>query len=63
MNNYLRVGINPPPLDKKIIVKKDTGDFTFDDSAKIMTLDSNQASLDSHVMNLVVDGLNLWRLV
>lgn len=63
MNNYLTVSVNPPPLDKKIIVKKDTGDFTFDDSAKIMTLDSRKAGLDCHVMSLVVDKLTLWKLV
>jgi len=61
MDNYLRVGINPPPLDTKIIVKKD--EFTFDDAAKIMTLDSELDSLDGHVMNLTVDKLVLWRLV
>jgi len=63
MENYLTVSVNPPPLDVKIIVKKDTGDFTFDDSAKIMTLESGQASLDCHVMNLVIDKFLLWRLV
>lgn len=63
MKDYLTVSVNPPPLDTKIIVKKDTGDFTFDDSAKIMTLDSREAGLDCHVMNLVVDKLTLWRIV
>jgi hypothetical protein len=63
MSDYLTVSVNPPPLDVKIIVKKETGKFTFDDGAKIMTLDSNLDSIDGYVMALVVDKLTLWRLV
>ena len=64
MTGYLTVSVNPPPLDVKIIVKKDiNSEFSFDDSAKIMTLDSKLAKLDEHIMNLIVDKLTLWRIV
>lgn len=58
MIEYLSVGINPPPLNTKIIVKKSI--FTFDDGAKIIELDVRQASLDWHISNLISEGLTLW---
>ncbi len=63
MINYLSVSVNPPPLDTKIIVKKDSDAFTFDDGAKIIFLESKQASEEWHVMNLVSDGFTLWAAV
>jgi len=60
MINYLSVKINPPPLDKKIIVKKDSDAFVFDDGAKIIELADREASLDWHCLNLLSDGYTLW---
>ena len=64
MINYLSVKINPPPLDKKIIVKKDIKDcsdaFMFDDGAKVVELADREASLDWHCLNLLSDGYTLW---
>ena len=61
MSDYLSVGVNPPPLNKKIIVKK--SDFVFDDGAKIVMLKGEEASLDYHLLGLVCDGFDLWRIV
>lgn len=58
MIKYLSVGINPPPLNKKIIVKKSI--FTFDDGAKIVELEESKGDIDWHVSNLIDDGLTLW---
>lgn len=60
MISYLSVKINPPPLDKKIIVKKDVGAYTYDDSAKIVVLYGDDASIDWHCMSLICDGFTLW---
>ena len=60
MINYLTVGVNPPPLDKKIIVKKDFDAHVFDDGAKIVVLESNHAKQDEHCMDLICAGFTLW---
>lgn len=61
MIKYLSVGVNPPPLDKKIIVKKSI--FDFDDGAKIIELNGNEASLEWHVSELIGSGHTLWAAV
>lgn len=58
MIEYLSVGVNPPPLDKKIIVKKSI--FDFDDGAKVIELNGNEASLDWHILELINSGHTLW---
>ncbi len=60
MINYLSVSVNPPTLDKKIIVKKDKDAHVFDDGAKIVFLDSAVASLDWHCLDLRSSGYTLW---
>ena len=61
MIKYLSVGVNPPPLDTKIIVKKSV--FDFDDGAKVVELNGNKASLDWHVSELISSGHTLWAAV
>ncbi len=63
MIDYLSVSVNEPPLDTKILVKKDSDAFVFDDSAKIIFLESKQASKEWHVMSLLSDGFTLWAAV
>ena len=63
MIKYLSVGINPPPLDVKIIVKKAEGDFNFDDCAVIMTMSSSNWSIESAVEFLIGNKLTLWAAV
>ena len=58
MIKYLSVGVNNPPLDKKIIVKKAV--FDFDDGAKIIELNGNEASLQWYVDTLISSGHTLW---
>ena len=58
MIKYLSIGINPPPLDTKIIVKKSI--FDFDDGAKVIELNGREASLDWYVSDLISSGLTLW---
>ena len=58
MIKYLSVGVNPPPLDTKIIVKKSI--FDFDDGAKVIELNGREASLDWYVSDLISSGLTLW---
>jgi len=58
MIKYLSIGINPPPLDTKIIVKKSI--FDFDDGAKVVELNGNEASLEWYVSDLISSGLTLW---
>ncbi len=60
MVKYLSVGVNPPPLEKKIIVKKDSDAYEFDDGAKIIILEDKEASIDWHCMTLLSDGYSLW---
>lgn len=60
MIKYLTVGTNPPPLEKKILIKKDTGAYTFDDGAKIVTLYGDDASIKWHCTQLICDGYTLW---
>jgi hypothetical protein len=60
MINYLTIGINPPPLDKKIIIKKDAGVYTYDDKAQIVTLYGDAASIEWHCEQLIADGFSLW---
>tara|TARA_R110002096_G_scaffold66306_1_gene161378 strand:- start:30423 stop:30608 length:186 start_codon:yes stop_codon:yes gene_type:complete len=61
MIKYLSVGVNPPPLDTKIIVKKSV--FDFDDGAKIVELNGKDASLDWHICELISSGHTLWTSV
>ena len=58
MIKYLSVGVNPPPLDTKIIVKKSI--FDFDDGAKVIELNGNDASLDWYISELIGTGHTLW---
>lgn len=58
MIKYLSVGINPPPLDTKIIVKKSIYDF--DNGAHVTELKESDASLDWHITQLIVSGFTLW---
>lgn len=60
MIKYLTVGVNPPPLDKKIIVKKAPKDFIFDDMANIRTMSSDIWSQESAAEYLIGNGLTLW---
>ena len=59
--SYLTIITNPPPLDTKIIVKKEQ--WIFDDCAKIVTLSKDDADIEFHVDMLDSDGFKLWRLV
>ena len=61
MIKYLSIGVNPPPLDTKIIVKKSV--FNFDDGAKVIELNGHEASLDWYVSDLISSGLTLWAKV
>ncbi len=61
MIKYLTVGVNPPPLDTKILVKK--SEFAFDDNAKVMTLSSNNWSQETAVEFLEGHKLTLWAIV
>ena len=61
MIKYLSVGVNPPPLDTKIIVKKSI--FDFDDGAKVIMLIGNDASLEWHISELIGTGHTLWAVV
>jgi hypothetical protein len=61
MINYLSIGVNPPPLDTKIIVKKSA--FNFDDGAEIINMNSNIWSEESAVESLIGNGFDLWALV
>jgi hypothetical protein len=58
MIKYLSVGVNPPPLDTKIIVKK--SEFNFDDCAHIMTMSSNNWTEESAAEFLLGGGFSLW---
>jgi len=57
---YTSVSVNPPPLDAKIIIKKDRDAHTFDDGAKIVILANNVASLEWHCQKLTCEGYTLW---
>ena len=59
--DYLSVGVNPPPLDTKIIVKK--SEFTFDDCAQIRTMSNDYWTEDTAAEFLLGGGFDLWRLV
>jgi len=61
MGTYLSIGVNPPPVNTKIIVKRSSYDF--DDGAKIVILSDEDASLDWHLMGLICEGFDLWSLV
>jgi hypothetical protein len=61
MIKYLSVGVNPPPLDKKIIVKK--SEFNFDDCAHIITMSSDNWSEESAAEFLIGSNLTLWAAV
>lgn len=63
MIEYLTVGINPPPLDTKILVKKAEGDFNFDDMAKLHTFSSDHWSEESAAEFLIGHKLTLWAAV
>ena len=58
MIKYLSVGINPPPLNTKIIVKKSM--FDFDNGAHVIELKESDASLDWHIEQLIISGHTLW---
>tara|TARA_R100000541_G_scaffold22449_1_gene32410 strand:+ start:5628 stop:5846 length:219 start_codon:yes stop_codon:yes gene_type:complete len=60
MIDYKKIGIDQPPLEKKIIVKKDVGSYEFDDKAKIVTLYGDSATIEWHCMTLVCEGFTLW---
>tara|TARA_R110000787_G_scaffold167889_2_gene280859 strand:- start:6628 stop:6810 length:183 start_codon:yes stop_codon:yes gene_type:complete len=59
--DYLSVGVNPPPLDTKIIVKK--SEFNFDDCAHIITMSSDNWSEESAAEFLIGSNLTLWAAV
>tara|TARA_R110000744_G_scaffold321118_3_gene427254 strand:+ start:1631 stop:1813 length:183 start_codon:yes stop_codon:yes gene_type:complete len=59
--DYLSVGVNPPPLDTKIIVKK--SEFNFDDCAHIMTMSSDNWTEESAAEFLIGSNLTLWAAV
>jgi len=57
---YTSVSVNPPPLGKKIIIKKDPDSHVFHNRAKIVTLYEDDASLEWHCQILISDGYTLW---
>jgi len=57
---YTSVSVNPPPLDKKIIIKKDSDAHTFDNGARIVILSTSSASLEWHCQKLICDGYTKW---
>ena len=63
MIKYLSVGINPPPLDTKLIVKKAEGGYIFDDMAKLHIFSKENWSEESAVEFLEGHKLTLWAVV
>lgn len=57
MIKYLSIGINPPPLDASILV---VGVREFGDKGQVVVLNSNEASLEFHIENLLYNGFTLW---
>ena len=58
---YLSISINPPPLDVKIIVKKET--YIYCDYAEIKTMKTEEWTQEGAAQHLINDGFELWSKV
>ncbi len=62
MITYNSIGVNYPPLDRKILVKK--ANYTFDDSATVKTMESAMwSSEEEAAMYLLTESFELWAQV
>jgi hypothetical protein len=62
MITYNSIGVTYPPLDVKILVKKDN--YTFDDAAEVKTMESAMWSNEEEAaMYLLTESFELWAQV
>ena len=61
---YVSIGVKHPPLDKKILVKRNIDTVLFDDRATVKTMESAMWSNEEDAaMYLITEGFELWAQV